>query len=143
MQGKQLIMMLSLSFALSGCAGWINPYASDFTCPKTEDGKCVSVSTAYEESLNKEPRAGAAGSSARPGDGIRAYEQEMFRKLTGLIREPTAPLVKPPTVMRGLVLYYPGDENELYSYRYVYFFADKPTFVLGDYLNGDIEGEDR
>lgn len=143
MQGRYLILVLFLSLALSGCAAWINPYASDFSCPKTGDGKCVSVSTAYEESLNKEPRSGSPGSAGKPGDGVSAYEQEMFRKLAGMIKEPNAPLVKPPTVMRGLVLYYPGDENELYSHRYVYFFVDRPTFVLGDYLNTEIEGEGR
>jgi conjugal transfer pilus assembly protein TraV len=136
-------MVLFFSLALWGCAGWINPYASDFSCPKTEDGKCVSVSAAYEESLKKDPRSGGGGSADRSGSGISAYEQEMFKKLAGMIKEPTAPLVKPPTVMRGLVLYYLGDENELYSYRYVYFFVDRPTFVLGDYLNADMEGEDR
>ena len=34
---------------LSGCAVF-NPYASDFTCPGSAKGKCVSVNAAYKES---------------------------------------------------------------------------------------------
>jgi conjugal transfer pilus assembly protein TraV len=130
------------SLALAGCAGWINPYASDFTCPKTAGGKCVSVSAAYEESLKKGPK-GKSGIGDGKQDGFDSYEQEMFRKLAGMLKEPTTPLVKPPTALRGLVLYYPGDENELYSYRYIFFFVDGPGFVLGDYLRAGIEGDGR
>ena len=37
---------------LCGCSTVLNPYQSSFNCPETENGKCVSVQTAYRESLN-------------------------------------------------------------------------------------------
>lgn len=72
MQGKYLIIVSLFFLGLPGCVGWINPYASDFTCPKTADGKCVSVSAAYEESLKKDPQSGGAGKVGR--SGVSAYE---------------------------------------------------------------------
>lgn len=144
MQRRQLILLL-LPLVFSGCASWINPYASDFNCPKTANGKCTSVPDAYSESLKNDPQTKKAKGDQAAGskNAFSVYEEELFKKMTAMIKEPATPLVNPPIVLRGLVLYYPGDERELYSHRYVFFFADDPHFVLGDYLNTEIEGENR
>jgi len=35
----------------ASCATFINPYNEDFSCPKTYNGKCVSIAEAYDESV--------------------------------------------------------------------------------------------
>jgi len=138
MQRRYLMISLFLSLVLEGCAGAINPYSSEFNCPKTAEGKCVSVSAAYEESIRKGPSASSAG---KDGPGTSSYERELMSKLAGLLKEPSAPMVSPASVLRVLFLPYPGDEKELYLYRYAYVFAEDPTWLLGDYLNADFEGD--
>lgn len=138
MQARYLISAAIVIISLlSGCAGAINPYSSNFTCPKTADGKCVSVSAAYEESINNDKFTPSKkkGENA-PSD--RVYQEELFKKLSGLLREPATPMVSPAVVMRGLALPYPGTDRELYMYQYVYFIVDDPSFVLGNYLNADL-----
>ena len=142
MQTGYLIGLLSLVALLNGCAGTLNPYSSNFNCPKTADGKCVSVSTAYEESLDNDKFSPAKKINGAPTNTDSLYQQELFKKLTGLLKEPATPMISPATVMRGLALPYPGSEKELYMYQYVYFIVDDPAFVLGNYLNADLlEGE--
>ncbi len=116
---------------LSGC----NPYASEFTCPRTDNGKCMSVADAYAESLRPVP---LEPESKKKDDKKSADEQswqgEMQKKISGLLKEPNTPLVVQPTVMRVLMLPYRGEQNELYMLRYVYMFVDEPRWVVGDYL---------
>lgn len=53
-----LLFFMIVGLILSGCAGMLNPYGEEFSCPKTYKGKCVSIQRAYEESLDpnfKEP----------------------------------------------------------------------------------------
>jgi conjugal transfer pilus assembly protein TraV len=133
---------LSLWVGVQGCASWINPYASDFHCPKTENGQCISVQDAYEESLKKNSQYSGTKDDLS-GNRSGAYEKELFKKLAGMLKEPVTPMVKPPTAIRVLFTPYPGDENELYLYRYAFFFVDSPSFILGDYLKADMEGEDK
>ncbi|MDH5543683.1 MAG: TraV family lipoprotein [Nitrospinota bacterium] len=45
-------MFVSTALFASACASVMNPYEGDFTCPKTHNGKCVSINEAYEESIN-------------------------------------------------------------------------------------------
>ena len=123
---------------LSGC--FLNPYSSNFRCPKTENGQCVSVSEAYDQSLKNE-KSSDSTKKDQPKSEKDTYQRDLFHKLAGMIKEPTTPLVVPPTVMRGLALAFVGDENELYSYQYVFFFVDKPSWVFGDYLNSGIDEE--
>ena len=136
---------LCLLSLLSGC--FLNPYSSNFRCPKTENGQCVSVSSAYDQSLKN---GNSSGKSEKSSDSAKkdqsnsekdTYQRELFHKLAGMIKEPTTPIVVPPTAMRGLALSFVGDENELYSYQYVFFFVDQPSWIFGDYLNSGIEGE--
>lgn len=62
------------------------------------------------------------------------YRDREYRELAGLIEQPVTPVVKPPKVLRTLIVSYTAGET-LYMPRYVYFFADEARFVLGDYLS--------
>ncbi len=128
---------------LAGC--FLNPYQSDFTCPHLEGGKCVSVQSAYDESLEttrkkksemslqdelddlSKNKKGQPRVSAKTAAG---YQEALFAKLAGLLNEPTAPLVAPPQVMRVLLLPYKGDGNKLFMPRYVFMFIDEPQWIL-------------
>ena len=120
---------------LIGC----NPYSSDFTCPKTDNGQCVSVADAYNEALR--PNAhdmnngdGQPQPGQTAGQNDDSWQRAMQNKFTSLLREPNTPLVAQPSVMRVLMLPYKGDQNELYMMRFVYLFIDEPRWVMGDYL---------
>ncbi len=147
-------------FALSGCSSILNPYSSDFTCPKTENGKCVDIETAHEESLAKTGKKNSETTKPCQGKdcetkekaekGEKAgkdttpeitYQDELHKKLAGLLAQPTTPVIAPPAVMRVLMLPYKGDENELYMMRYVYIILDGPKWVMGDYLFKDKDGK--
>ena len=69
------------------------------------------------------------------------YRSALFDKFSGLLKEPKTPIVAPPKVMRVLLLPYTGQENEFYMLRYVYFFVDKPRWILGDSVTADGEEE--
>jgi len=71
------------------------------------------------------------------------YRSSLFDKFNGLLKEPKTPIVAPPKVMRVLLLPYTGQENEFYMLRYVYFFVDKPRWILGDSVTADGEDECR
>lgn len=62
------------------------------------------------------------------------YRDREYRELAGLIEQPVTPVVKPPKVLRTLIVSYTAGES-LYMPRYVYYFADEARFVLGDYLS--------
>ena len=69
------------------------------------------------------------------------YRSALFDKFNGLLKEPKTPIVAPQKVMRVLLLPYTGQENEFYMLRYVYFFVDKPRWILGDSVVADGEDE--
>ena len=116
-----------------------NPYASQFACPKTENGRCVSVSDAYAESLRPAPFESEEDVRNKKKDRQQvpndlSWQREMQKKIGNLLREPNAPLIAQPNVMRVLMLPYRGDQNELYMLRFVYMFVDEPRWIMGDYL---------
>ncbi len=119
---RRLLLCAMSAFALTGC---LNPYPSDFNCPDTYNGKCVSVEDAYHAS-----RQSLTGTPSPPGPGD--YQEALFDRMAGLLREPETPLVVPPKVMRVLMLPYEGKEEELYLHRYAYIFTDRPRWVLAD-----------
>lgn len=136
------IKILVLFMLAAGAAAGCSPYASEFMCPKTENGRCISVADAYADSLRPEPanprpdKAREKNGRAAPEDDI-TWQREMQQKIEGLLKEPTTPIVVPPTVMRILMLPYKGADNELYMMRFVYMFVDDPKWVVGDYLLKD------
>jgi len=136
-------MPVLAALLLCGCSTVLNPYQSSFNCPETENGKCVSVQTAYRESLNplvKNEGEGCADCGkeklvetvASPEE--QGYRAALLSRLTGLLREPETPIVAPPQVMRVLLLPYKGDGGELFMPRYAYFFVDRPSWILDGYL---------
>lgn len=146
MKRTLLCLLLATLTTLSGCS-ILNPYKSEFTCPQKENGKCVGVEKAYDESLTKGKEKSEDSSPARKtsapekasgeGSGRKSellYQEEVYRKLAGLLREPVTPLVAPPRVMRVLLLPYKGEGGELFMPRYVYFMAENPQWIMGGYL---------
>ncbi len=154
-----LFIIISLSAVGSGCSSILNPYSSDFSCPKTENGKCVDMETAHEESLAKTGKKNSEtgkpsckGKDCDRDKSVRVkgveiaasditYQEELHKKLSDLLAEPQTPVIAPPSVMRVLMLPYKGDENELYMLRYVYIMIDGPKWVMGDYLFKDKDGK--
>jgi len=142
---RTLLCLLVAAIITSGCS-ILNPYKSEFTCPQKENGKCVGVENAYDESLktmkggkenpeksrkNVSEKA-SGGGSAKGGELL--YQEEVYRKLAGLLREPVTPLVAPPKVVRVLLLPYRGEGGELFMPRYVYFMAEDSRWIMGGYL---------
>ncbi|MHC1698862.1 MAG: TraV family lipoprotein [Geobacteraceae bacterium] len=128
---------------LCSCSTVLNPYQSSFNCPGTENGKCVSVQTAYRESLNPLVKSdgeectdcgkGRPDASGAPADE-KEYRAALLSRLTGLLREPETPMVASPQVLRVLLMPYKGDGGELFMPRYAYFFVDRPSWILDGYL---------
>lgn len=57
MKMSKLFQAAALPFILSGCAGGLMPYESEFSCPLSDQyGKCVDVEGAYEEAVTGESR---------------------------------------------------------------------------------------
>ena len=156
---KRTLAVAGMLF-MCGCAV-LNPYESNFSCPEGDNGKCVSVQTAYSESSGgaakakdmtadqaheecgpetansgacTESRKDSAGanSQAKENGSLTKYRAALFDKFTGLLKEPVTPVVAPPKTMRVLLLPYTGQDNEFYMLRYVYFFVDEPRWLLGD-----------
>jgi len=130
-----------------GCSS-LTPYKSDFQCPDTYKGKCVSLKEAYEQSLkgvNPEDEADLKvkkkGKSKVEGEGTgkelpeNIYRESLFDELAGLIKDPVTPMVRPPKIMRALVLPYP-DRERLYMPRYVFIMMDEPKWVIDSSLSG-------
>jgi len=145
-------LLIATALASSGCAV-INPYESDFSCPDTYHGKCISVQGAYEESLsgkddayvnninsciggNCPDREESDRLPAKPGTvedrNYNAYRSALYTRYDQLLREPQTPVVAPPKVMRILLLPYKGQDGEFFMYRYAYFFTEEPKWLLGD-----------
>ena len=151
-----LVGLLTAALLMTtGCAKVFNPYDSEFQCPRTDEGRCMSIPDAYEQSLSGEnpppvseralrrPRAGArlqreaptvqAGSDTYTRTRERArydYLSRKYDKMAALIGNPVTPVVAPPDVIRVLILSYTGADNHLFGYRYVYFFATQPRWIL-------------
>jgi conjugal transfer pilus assembly protein TraV len=148
---RRIILLLVLAILLTGCASVFNPYESDFQCPETDRGKCVSIQDAYGESmqknLSKENKEELKSEKPKEGDALKSqdkkndYQEALYKELAGLLKEPITPVVAPPKVMRVFLLPYKGDANELYMLRYIYFFVDEPKWILGDYLHSGAGNE--
>lgn len=117
---RWLLLLALPGTLLTGC---LNPYMGDFSCPKTANGKCVSVEDAYNESRGNP-------FELLPGTHSEIYQDALFERMAGLLNEPETPMVVPPKVMRVLVLPYEGQDEELYLNRYAYLFTDRPRWIL-------------
>lgn len=123
----KVLTLASLLFLTAGCL----PYQSNFTCAQMEDGKCVSVETAYKEALNKGGgNEGAVAPALSSNEPRNAYRDALFDRFAGLLREPETPVIVPPKTMRVLMLPYRGKSNELFMPRYAYVLIGEPSWVL-------------
>ena len=134
---------LTASLALSGCAV-VAPYDSNFSCPgNTEYGKCTSMQGAYSEALGgdvvPEPREGERdkksskrGTSPSAPPALSRYKEAEYAELAKLIEEPVTPIVKPPEVLRTLIIGYGTNDKTFYAPRHIFYFASEAGFVLGD-----------
>lgn len=88
-----------------------------------------------ERSANK-PKASVAPDMV----AYSRYKENEYAELRRMLVEPVTPMVKNATQMRLLITPYKGTITDkektqrLYMPRFVYFLADQPTFVLGEYL---------
>jgi len=81
--------------------------------------------------LEDKPEAAASGS---------AYTEALYNEIKGLLKEPNTPIVRPPKIMRVLVLAYPEGNRKLYMPRYVYTIVDDPRWVVVDpYMLNNME----
>ncbi len=138
---RSFLAVLAIAL-LSGCStvgNTINPYKSSFNCPYKESGRCISMTGAYEESRQAlvQP-TDQAKAATLPMSGEKAYQESVYKKLSGLLEEPKTPVIAPPKVMRVLLLPYKNDKD-LYMYRYAYFVVDDFRWVLDG--NPALEGK--
>ena len=145
-----ILTLLAFCPALTGCSALVSPYSTTFQCPDSDKGKCVSVKTAYDESIDDNPLVKEATceecneeknkkdtdkdkeASAEPAASTLKYDYQdvLYKKLTSIIDAPETPMVIPPDVVRVLIPSYTGTDNELFSARYVYFFTTEPKWSI-------------
>lgn len=137
-----LLALFLCAPALSGCSALVSPYSTTFQCPDSDKGKCVSVKTAYDESIVENPLVKNSGceecdktDGKRETEPVRSipeyqYKDALYQKLKTIIDQPETPMVIPPDVMRVLIPSYTGADNELFSARYVYFFVTEPRWSM-------------
>lgn len=153
---KLCIVSVVAAGLLAGCSIFV-PFESEFSCTADRNyGKCTDVNGAYSEALGgtldvehvgeddvakhkkKDRKQGknAADAPASP-EGFSRYKQAEYDELAKLIEAPVTPVVKPPEVLRTLVVAYATGEKTLYMPRYIFYFASDAGFVMGDYLSNE------
>ncbi|MFZ5571300.1 MAG: TraV family lipoprotein [Thermodesulfobacteriota bacterium] len=145
---------LCLLILSGGCQAVFNPYDDAFQCPEMDEGACTSIPDAYQQSLtNGSPKDGCdtcsekaampEGNTAEPPppDARSIYQEKRFERFKSLIQADRPPVAAPPEVVRVLVLSYTGQENELFGFRYIYFFATEPSWLLSTGMETG-QGED-
>jgi conjugal transfer pilus assembly protein TraV len=138
-----LIFWATLSF--TGCASIFNPYQEEFQCPETYKGKCVSMKTAYDESIegveyNKEDGKEnplIKSNTHNPNIAQDEYQKRLYKKLADIIEEPEVPVVIPPKILRVLILSYTNNTNDMYGHRFVYILAQEPKWVFSTFKEGE------
>jgi conjugal transfer pilus assembly protein TraV len=140
------------AFLLSGCSALVSPYSTTFQCPDSDKGKCVSVQTAYNESVEdnplvREPADAECDACEETADKKKEekrghkeqgalkelkyhYQDSLYKKMTAILEQPETPFVIAPDVIRVLIPSYTGSDNALYGSRYVYFFVTDPQWSL-------------
>lgn len=130
-----LVLLLLL---LTGCGAALNPYHENFNCQAPADaGQCVDTKTAYEESTAITELAEDKPDTTRSPPGTD-FEAVRLQRLAELLKEPKAPILEPPKVIRVLILPYKGAGEELFMARYAYLKVDKAQWIL----TGGIEEKD-
>ncbi len=124
-----------ISTLVFGCASAMNPYSGSFTCPQMEEGKCVPISQAYQESVMgypislEEKKKASDQFEYSPVEDV--YKDALFMKLSQLLKEPKTPVLAPPKIVRIMILpYQDGAGKEFYSARYIYTIVEEPQWIL-------------
>jgi conjugal transfer pilus assembly protein TraV len=133
-------IVILLSLLLAGCGPALNPYHEEFNCRAVaSDGRCVDTPTAYQEATSITELAASDRRDIAPPSTEKDYEAIRLQRLTELLREPKAPILEPPRVLRVLILPYKGDREELFMARYAYIKMDEAEWILTGVA--DKEGE--
>ncbi|EKD40827.1 MAG: hypothetical protein ACD_74C00155G0003 [uncultured bacterium] len=155
-----VLFVLAVGFSVTGCGVLgtaLNPYKEDFRCKAPDDaGNCVDTKTAYD---NAKGTISLGGDKGKDGDcasgdcdksnqaqykkndwdkksvssankGEAAYQDAQYQKLANLLEKPETPIMKPPKLMRVLMLSYQGPD-ELYMPRYTYLKVEDAKWVFG------------
>lgn len=153
-----VLFVLGVGFSMTGCGtlgNALNPYKEDFRCKTPDDaGNCVDTKTAYDDARgtialgnNKGTKNGDCGDCGKDGQqekkannwdskpnltnkGEAAYQDAQYQKLAELLEQPQTPIMKPPKLMRVLMLSYQG-QDELYMPRYTYLKVEDAKWVFG------------
>lgn len=143
------LLLLAVSTITFGCASVMNPYSENFTCPIMENGKCVSIQHAYQESVTGKPITLEEQKSKKEQTQMEyspveeAYKDALFTKLSQLLKDPKTPLIAPPKVVRVMILpYQDATGKEFYSARYIYTIVDEPQWILQNIKSLPVEEGD-
>ena len=113
-----------LPILLTGCGAALNPYHEDFNCQTPEEsGHCVDTRTAYEEAISFNLPIEEKESSEK------AVEAARLERVAQLLKEPEAPMIVPPRILRVLILPYKGN-GDLFMARYAYLQVEPARWVL-------------
>lgn len=118
---------------ITGCGAVLNPYHENFNCQAPEDtGHCVDTPSAYDEAVGiNQAVKGETVSTEKQIDAAR------LDRLAQLLKEPQAPMIVPPRIVRVLILPYKGGED-LFMARYAYLQVESARWVLSG-IEEDIE----
>lgn len=127
----QLLALPFLLLTLAGCGAALNPYHEEFNCrTKADDGRCVDTPTAYREATSITELAAGGRKDNAPSFAEKDIEAIRLQRLSELLREPRAPILQPPKVLRVLILPYKGASEELFMARYAYLKVDEAQWLL-------------
>ena len=140
-----IVMICAVILSFTGCASVFNPYQDEYQCPDTYKGKCVSMKTAYNESIEGVKYDNKGGKKnplikskdRDPNSAQDEYQKRLFKKLSDIIEEPKVPVVIPPKVLRVLILSYTNSDNDMFGHRYVYILAQEPKWVFSAFKEGE------
>ena len=150
-QSKTMVCILVVLWFLCGCQSVFNPYDDAFQCPEGDEGTCTSISNAYHQSISGKPMDDGCtqcpeqpdnlpGETSPPKDFEQTHLRKKFETLHSLIEPDQPPMVVLPEVARILLLSYTGTDQEMYGFRYIYFFATEPSWRLSTATEEDQGG---
>jgi conjugal transfer pilus assembly protein TraV len=118
-------------------------------CKDADPGTCTSVKDAYKGSFNPSEAFSPMVKNDTKEDSAAkkenaeeySYKQALYKELSGLIKNPSTPMLIPSRQMRVLVPGYVDKENLYYGHRYIYFVARDAKWALP--VTSDMEEEER
>ena len=133
MKTCRIILLFLFPLLFSGCGAVLNPYHENFNCQAPEDtGHCVDTPSAYDEAVGVNQLVkGEAVNTEKQIDAAR------LDRLAQLLKEPQAPMIVPPQILRVLILPYKGGED-LFMARYAYLQVESARWVLSG-IEEDVE----